>query len=109
MNGGHPPRGSAPMAGGIIDPLLIHIRRVAAGVPGAAGSPGTGTPTDRQLLERHLGGADPAAFSALVRRHTRLVLSACRRVLDDEADVEDAFQATFLVLFRKTATIRWQA
>src|SRR5579883_271538 len=65
--------------------------------------------TDRQLLENYLTCRDESAFAVLVRRHGRLVLSACRRVLTDESDVEDAFQATFLVLHRKASSVRWQA
>lgn len=65
--------------------------------------------SDRQLLERYLVYRDEAAFTVLVRRHGPLVLSACRRVLTEEADVEDAFQATFLVLLRKSSSVRWQA
>ncbi len=57
--------------------------------------------TDRQLLERFRTSYDHDAFAALVERHGRTVLAACRRVLSDPADVDDAFQATFLVLFRK--------
>jgi RNA polymerase sigma factor (sigma-70 family) len=64
--------------------------------------------TDRQLLDRFVNDADQAAFAILVRRHGGRVLAACQRVLLDPADVDDAFQATFLVLLRKVHSIRWQ-
>src|SRR5262245_23948513 len=44
---------------------------------------------DQDLLDRLLTG-DTLAFEALVWRHGGLVLSACRRVLADEAAAEDA-------------------
>ena len=45
--------------------------------------------SDEQLLSAFLSRSDPSAFAALVRRHGPLVLSACRQVLREEADVED--------------------
>src|SRR4030095_11075911 len=49
---------------------------------------------------------EEGAFEAIVHRHGSMVLSVCRRVLQNSHDAEDAFQATFLVLARKASTIR---
>jgi RNA polymerase sigma factor (sigma-70 family) len=54
-----------------------------------------------QLLERYLERRDEVAFEALVARHGPMVLAVCRRMLVDQSDVDDAFQATFLVLVRR--------
>src|SRR5438876_2674221 len=86
------------MAHGHSDHLLRHSRRLA-------GLPDDGGRTDRHLLEEFLSGHAEGAFTALVRRHGPLVLGVCRRVLRHEQDAEDAFQATFLVLARKAASI----
>jgi RNA polymerase sigma factor (sigma-70 family) len=60
--------------------------------------------TDAQLLANYLVRRDRAALEALVQRHGRMVWGVCRRTLDHH-DAEDAFQATFLVLVRKAASI----
>jgi len=61
---------------------------------------------DTDLLERYVRHHDEVAFEALVRRHGPLVFGACRRILRNHADAEDAFQATFLVLVRKASSLR---
>src|SRR5260370_13663447 len=63
---------------------------------------------DVKLVERFLAG-DEGAFTALVERHSSLVLAACRKVLGETADVDDVFQATFLALFRDARKIRNRA
>jgi DNA-directed RNA polymerase specialized sigma24 family protein len=61
---------------------------------------------DQELLRSFLMKQDKAAFDALLRRHGAMVLDVCRSVLRNEQDVEDAFQATFLVLAQKGGSIR---
>jgi C-terminal peptidase prc len=93
-------RRTAFVSHGQLHVVVRHLRRVAGDVAPCA--------TDRQLLERFSVGRDEAAFAALVERHGPLVWGVCRRVLRQEQDAEDAFQATFLVLARKAGTVRWR-
>ena len=44
----------------------------------------------------------------LVERHGPVVERICRRILRNEQDVEDVFQATFLTLARKAGVVSWQ-
>ncbi|HJZ92064.1 MAG TPA: sigma-70 family RNA polymerase sigma factor, partial [Gemmataceae bacterium] len=61
---------------------------------------------DDDLLARFRDARDPAAFEAIVRRHGPRVLAACRQVLHDSADAEDAFQATFVVFLNRPGAVR---
>ncbi|MFL5339000.1 MAG: sigma-70 family RNA polymerase sigma factor, partial [Gemmataceae bacterium] len=65
--------------------------------------------SDAELLARFVADRDEAAFEALVWRHGGLVYRLGRRLLGREADVEDAFQATFLILARDAARIGQRA
>jgi RNA polymerase sigma factor (sigma-70 family) len=61
--------------------------------------------SEGQLLARFAVG-DEGAFEALVTRHGPMVRGVCRRLLYEPRDVEDAFQATFLVLLRRAGGLR---
>ena len=67
---------------------------------------GTGdAPADAELLARWADGTDPTALEQFVRRHGGMVLGVCRRALGDSPDVDDAFQATFLVFVRRARAL----
>src|SRR5713101_6965513 len=94
MRGEHYPPPDLP--GTAMDQLLPYLRRVTRT---------SDQPDDAELLSAFLADRDETAFAQLVRRHGPLVWNVCRRWLREPADVEDAFQATFLVLIRRAAAI----
>jgi RNA polymerase sigma factor (sigma-70 family) len=80
-------------------PILDLIRR-------AVEDPRLRALPDQDLLQRFHAQQNQAAFHILLRRHGPMVLDVCGGVLANEADAEDAFQATFLILARKADSIR---
>jgi RNA polymerase sigma factor (sigma-70 family) len=79
--------------------VLRHLRRLAP-------AEGQSDLTDAELLTLFLDRREEAAFTLLLQRHGPMVLGVCRRILQDRHAMEDAFQATFVVLARRAAVIR---
>ena len=90
------------MARASLNRVVQHVRMLARAQGGAEAS-------DADLLHAFLAPRDQGALTALVRRHGPMVRNVCRRVLGHEADAEDAFQATFLILARKAGSVRKRA
>ena len=81
----------------------------SAAVPKRCGATLDAGLSDGELLDRFNAPRDEsaeAAFEGLVHRHGPMVLRVCGQVLGDRHGAEDAFQATFLVLARKSGSIR---
>jgi RNA polymerase sigma factor (sigma-70 family) len=82
------------------------VGAVARGLGRLFATGGVSGLSEGQLLDRFVTRRDEAAFEALVARHGPMVMGVCRQHLRDPNDVDDAFQATFLVLVRKAGTLR---
>jgi RNA polymerase sigma factor (sigma-70 family) len=85
------------MAVGALNSVLPHLRDASFQKYSAA--------SDAELLECFVSQRDEVAFEVLLRRHGPMVYAVCLRVLHHKQDAEDAFQATFLVLAHKAATV----
>ncbi|MHB1426837.1 MAG: RNA polymerase sigma factor [Gemmataceae bacterium] len=78
--------------------ILEHIRSLAARPDSPA--------CDAELLLQFVSHHDEAAFESLLGRHGPMVLRVARRIVGNETDAEDVFQATFLLLARRAGAIR---
>jgi RNA polymerase sigma-70 factor (ECF subfamily) len=64
-----------------------------------------GETSDLDAVRAVLDG-DPSAFAVLVRRHNQPMFRACRAVLGDDSDAEDAVQVAWINAYRALATFR---
>ena len=85
-----------------LETVLRHLRRLVQAERAA-------DLTDAELLTRFLDSREEAAFTLLLQRHGPMVLSVCRRILQNREATEDAFQATFVVLARRAGSVRRRA
>lgn len=89
---------------------MAHVGLAQTGVAALFEAGVAGGLSDEELLSRFVRGrgnvASESAFTALVARHGPMVRGACTRMLGRSHAVDDAFQATFLVLARKAHSVR---
>ena len=79
--------------------IIRHLRRTLGSLTEVSSL------SDTQLVQAFVYDRDEGAVEILVWRHGTMVLNLCRRILNDEHQAEDAFQATFLVFVRKAGSI----
>ena len=95
---------------------MIGFQEIPQAARGASGSPWTGFPGARNLVERTLDpdysltarclNGDEAAWEDLVRLHTRQVYGLCFRFTGSGAQAQDLTQEVFLRVFRTLRTFR---
>ncbi len=83
-----------------LDTVVRHIRRLSGA--------NYRNCSDAELLQQFVRERNEGAFTALMRRHERLVWRVCWHALGHVQDAEDAFQATFVVLAHSAAKIEKQ-
>jgi len=81
-----------------LTPVLDHLRQLA-------GARAADQLSDSQLLDRFIRHREEGAFTTLIQRHGPMVFGVCQRAVQHAHDAEDVFQATFLVLARKAASV----
>jgi RNA polymerase sigma factor (sigma-70 family) len=81
----------------LLSMLLVQLR--------SAAQPRVDRVSDGELLARFVRNRDASAFELLFWRHGPMIWGVCRRLLGNSADADDAYQAVFVVLARKAATI----
>jgi RNA polymerase sigma factor (sigma-70 family) len=64
---------------------------------------------DAELLAKFVECNDRVAIESLIVRYAPMVGAVCRVTAQDRSDVEDAFQATFLVLLQSARKVRKQS
>jgi RNA polymerase sigma factor (sigma-70 family) len=73
-------------------------------VPSPRSAPDTCAEEDRGVLDA-LAAGDPTAWQTTVRRYEGLLRSAARVVLRGDADIDEAVQRTWVLLFRSAGRI----
>lgn len=76
---------------------------------GRGGAVGERDAKSDQLVRAYLDTADEAAFEELHRRYRTVIQRICQRVTGNPQDAEDAEQDTFLVVYEKLSTFRFQS
>src|ERR1700691_4641165 len=64
-----------------------------------------GTPSDAELLQRHVNG-DPDAFGVLFQRHRDRLWAVALRTLGDPEEAADALQEAMIAAFRRASSFR---
>jgi RNA polymerase sigma factor (sigma-70 family) len=81
----------------LLSTLVLQLR--------SAAQPSVDRVSDAELLARFVRNRDSAAFELLFWRHGPMIWGVCRRLLGNSPDAEDAYQAVFVILARKAASI----